>query len=197
MVTKKPQTPEQKAAAEAKKADTAKNKANTVTAKTEKPAVNPESQRSPDAPALNTPPAEQTQNQKDHVTAFNRYVELHGEMPNDSLSTVDLQRLNQEKENANLVKEVKNPDAKPEAKGEVSTKEDSKKDPLMDGPSASLEKILGDVKSGKKIKNKHFKGVYFLFNNGKLDKHDEESGSFLDSAPLYSYQDKDGWSVEK
>lgn len=65
-----------------------------------------------------------------------------------------------------------------------------------EGPSKSLDKILGDVHAGKKVKIKSEKGVHFIYSgDGRLNKYDDKTGSFLESAPLYSFQDKDGWEV--
>lgn len=54
----------------------------------------------------------------------------------------------------------------------------------------SLDKMLEDVKSGKKVKIKGEKDVYFIFENGRLCRY-HDNGTYLDSAPLYVYQDKE------
>lgn len=61
--------------------------------------------------------------------------------------------------------------------------------------SKSFDSNLKHIHAGKKMKLESEKGFYFIFEQGRLKKFSEKSGDYVDSAPLYAFQEKGGWSV--
>jgi len=62
--------------------------------------------------------------------------------------------------------------------------------------SNSFEEILPDLYEGKFVTLKEEKDRQFLFENGRLKRYDM-NGVYIDSAPLYAFQEKSGWAVKK
>lgn len=66
----------------------------------------------------------------------------------------------------------------------------------MPDMSTSFQKNLSNIKEGKKILLDSEPGFYFLFSEDRLNKY-SDNGSYIDSAPLYTFQDKSGWRVSE
>lgn len=62
--------------------------------------------------------------------------------------------------------------------------------------SSSFKGILPKIHSGELVTLKDEEGFYFQFEQGRLKKF-ADNGSYVDSAPLYTFQEKSGWAVKK
>lgn len=106
-------------------------------------------------------------------------------------------------EKSTTTKEVKShakEEVNPESKGvegfepNLSTKDVGTVDEVE--TSSDFDSVLADIKQGKKVTLSGEKDVYYVHDNGRLNKYSKEGG-FLDSAPLFEFQGKKGWNVEK
>ena len=59
-----------------------------------------------------------------------------------------------------------------------------------------FESILDDLKAGKEVTIEGEKNVYFKFEDGSLKKFSKEGG-YLESCPLYTFQERKGWALKK
>lgn len=62
--------------------------------------------------------------------------------------------------------------------------------------SKSFKDILSDLNEGKFVTLKEEKDRQFLLENGRLKRYDL-NGVYIDSAPLFTFQEKSGWAVKK
>ncbi len=81
----------------------------------------------------------------------------------------------------------------PDARPETDSKESSNEIELH----KSLEEILPQVQAGKKVKIKGEEGVHFIFEDGRLKRFHDDGDAYLDSSPLYVYQDREFELIEE